>query len=46
MIDKRNLSERDICTQFITPAITAAVAALRGELKNILAEALQGVHSK
>jgi len=38
-MNKKQLSERDICTKFIIPAVKQ-IASLRDALKSILAEAL------
>lgn len=37
MTSKKDLSERDICTKFITPALEKETQRLRNELKNELA---------
>ncbi len=34
-MNKKSLSERDICTKFITPAIEKAGGALRDALKKV-----------
>lgn len=33
MVDKKSLSERDICTQYITPAITGAGWDLHSQIR-------------
>jgi len=33
MVDKKSLSERDICTKFITPALTAAGWDLHSQIR-------------